>query len=140
VLVKPTVQMARIKKAKILEKRLFIKVIWTLDVKITFSVHGIWHCCPGRSAAGFARIRSERKETSRPASIPDASGRIPANHPRESVETHSVSEIGLVIPSRVHVRRLRVGMAGHAFTKKRFRVRQSKRRLHDYAKVLSDLR
>ena len=32
--------MARIKKAKISEKKLFIKVLSALDVKITFPIHG----------------------------------------------------------------------------------------------------
>ena len=39
-LVKPTVQMARIKKAKILEGKFFIKVLYAFDVKITFPIHG----------------------------------------------------------------------------------------------------
>src|ERR1700730_4729734 len=39
-LLKPTVHLARIKKAKILEKKLFIKVLSALDVKITFPIHG----------------------------------------------------------------------------------------------------
>jgi hypothetical protein len=39
VLLKPTVQMARIKKAKMFEKKPFIKVLYALDVKIMLPIH-----------------------------------------------------------------------------------------------------
>jgi len=40
VLLKPTVQMARIKNAKILERKLFIRRLGTLDVNNTFLIQG----------------------------------------------------------------------------------------------------
>ena len=58
-------QLARIKKAKILEKKLFIKVVYALDVKITFPIH----CTAGSSRKKDAELAFRRKSYAKPLSL-----------------------------------------------------------------------
>jgi len=63
-LLKPTVQMARIKRAKISEKKLFMRVLQRFDVKITFPF-----TAPPIATGKNAELTFQRKSYAKPLSL-----------------------------------------------------------------------